>query len=49
MIGKIVFDIKLPAGFPEKYTKALLKTMDGCAVKKHMMNPPEFIMNTHAG
>lgn len=48
MIGKIVFDIKLPSGFPEKYTKALLKVMDSCAVKKHMINPPEFIMNTHS-
>lgn len=39
-------DLKLPTGFPQKYQKAILKAMDLCTVKQHMLNPPEFIMNT---
>ena len=42
----LTIDLKLPIGFPEKYQKAILKAMDLCTVKQHMVNPPEFIMNT---
>jgi len=34
--------LSLPGGFPKKYTKAVIRSMDLCAVKKHMMDPPEF-------
>jgi putative redox protein len=40
MIGKINIDIKLPAGFPEKYREAVIKAADQCAVKKHLADPP---------
>jgi len=39
---KMVLDLQLPEGFPEKYRGAILKAMDQCAVKKHILNSPEF-------
>lgn len=47
-IDKIAIDIQLPEGFPEKYKKALVKSVDSCAVKKHIVTPPEFEINTFA-
>jgi putative redox protein len=46
MISKITIDVQLPSGFPEKYTKALIKAVDSCAVKKHILSPPEFEITT---
>jgi putative redox protein len=34
--------VTLPAAFPEKYRKAILKTANLCTVKKHIINTPEF-------
>jgi ribosomal protein S12 methylthiotransferase accessory factor len=48
-ITKIVIDIVLPEEFPEKYKKALLNTVDLCAVKKTMLDPPEFEVKTVIG
>ena len=31
-----------PAGFPEKYRAALLKAVDHCTVKAHILRPPQF-------
>lgn len=42
MISKITMALTLPEGFPEKYEKAILRSMNLCAVKKHMLTPPEF-------
>lgn len=39
---KMVIELQLPEGFPEKYRGAMLKSMDQCAVKKHIVEPPEF-------
>ena len=39
---RVRLDVKTPAGFPEKYRDALLRSVDLCAVKKHILNPPEF-------
>ena len=39
---KLSIDLRLPAEFPEKYKKAIVRTMDLCTVKKHIINPPEF-------
>jgi uncharacterized OsmC-like protein len=46
-IEQIFIDIHLPAGFPEKYTNAVIKSVNGCAVKVHMQNPPLFEVNAH--
>ena len=42
MVEKIVYKISLPPDFPEKYTSALIKSMDLCYVKKHLEQSPEF-------
>ena len=42
MVEKIVYKISLPPDFPEKYTSALIKSMDLCYVKKHLGQSPEF-------
>ena len=46
MIDKIKFNIILPDGFPDKYKKAVIKAANLCSVKKHMENPPQFIITT---
>ncbi len=48
-ITKITLEIVLPEDFPEKYKKALLHTVDLCAVKKTMLDPPEFELTTVIG
>ena len=35
-------DIQLPAGFPEKYTGAVINAAELCLVKKTINNQPEF-------
>jgi ribosomal protein S12 methylthiotransferase accessory factor len=42
MIGKIAIEIHLPAEFPEKYKNAIIRAVDHCTVKAHMMRPPAF-------
>jgi len=44
MIGRLWIDLFLPASFPEKYKEAVKKAVDSCSVKKHIFNPPEFII-----
>lgn len=44
-IDRIFIDIHLPAEFPQKYTNAVIKSVNGCAVKIHMQNPPAFEVN----
>lgn len=46
MISRIAIDIVIPATIPEKYHKALIKSANLCAVKKHLMAPPEFEIRT---
>jgi ribosomal protein S12 methylthiotransferase accessory factor len=40
MIGKISIEIKLPAEFPERYKRAIIKAVDTCTVKAHLLKPP---------
>ena len=42
MIGRIRFQLDLPEGFPDRYRDGIVRAMELCAVKKHMMNAPEF-------
>ncbi len=46
MIKKIKMEVELPEDFPEKYKKPLLKAIDLCAVKRHILDPPEFELYT---
>ena len=45
-IGKITLTIEVPESFPQKYYKLLIRSADLCAVKRHIMNPPEFEVTT---
>jgi putative redox protein len=46
MIDKIKLNIILPEEFPGKYKKAVIKSANLCAVKKHMEKPPQFEITT---
>lgn len=46
VLTKIILEIIVPPEFPEKYHKALIKVVDQCAVKKTIMNPPQFDIRT---
>jgi len=49
MVERINLDIDLPAEFPERYAPALIRSAQLCAVKKHLEQPPEFLVQTHIG
>ncbi len=42
MIDKVTIRVDLPPGFPEKYKEAIVKAIDHCAVKAHILRPPQF-------
>lgn len=41
-VERIVLEVDLPADFPEKYKESVIRVINMCTVKKHIMNPPEF-------
>ncbi len=43
MIEQIQIKIILPKQFPDKYKKAVVKSAEICAVKRHLEKPPKFI------
>ncbi len=42
LIGKVTLEVRLPAGFPEKYKKAIVKAVDTCTVKLNILKAPAF-------
>lgn len=46
VLTKIILEVIIPPEFPEKYYNALIKVVDQCAVKKTIMNPPQFDIRT---
>lgn len=40
-ITRMDLRVQLPDGFPDKYRQAILRAMDQCAVKRHLVEPPE--------
>ena len=48
-IEKISIEIQLPPKFPEKYKKAVIKAVDSCSVKAHILNPPVFEVEAKIG
>ena len=46
MAGKVRLEIKLPEGFPEQYTSAVIRAAESCLVKKHLEHPPSFEIAT---
>ncbi|KJR40747.1 OsmC family protein [Candidatus Magnetoovum chiemensis] len=45
-LGRIIIEINVPKEFPEKYYDAIIRVAEGCAVKKTIMDPPEFEIKT---
>jgi ribosomal protein S12 methylthiotransferase accessory factor len=42
MIERVTIHVDLPPGFPPKYRDAIVKAIDHCAVKAHILKPPQF-------
>ncbi len=42
LFEKVTFKLTLPTDFPDKYKRAIIRTMNLCSVKKFMLNMPEF-------
>ena len=45
LVGNVDIDVELPSDFPEKYKSALLKSVESCAVKKHIVAGIDFGVN----
>ena len=49
LIGKISIEIRLPADFPERYKRAIIKAVDTCTVKAHLLRPPTIEITLKTG
>ena len=49
MVTAIHLDIQVPAGFPEKYHEALIRSAEQCTIKRHLDSPPRIEITTQAG
>jgi putative redox protein len=47
MHTRISIQIKLPQTFPVKYEKAVVRAVNLCSVKKHILDPPAFEVEAH--
>ena len=41
-VARVRIELTLPLGFPEKYREAILRAVDQCKVKRHILEPPAF-------
>lgn len=48
-LSKISLEIRVPPSFPEKYHDALARAAASCAVKKTILDPPDFDVYTVVG
>ena len=46
LVDNVDLEIQVPAGFPEKYYDAVIRSADQCKVKKQMEHPPRFNVYT---
>jgi putative redox protein len=46
MVGGVGFELHLPPEFPEKYEAAVVRAVEQCTVKRHLHEPPEFVVTT---
>ncbi|MCC6147992.1 MAG: OsmC family protein [Anaerolineaceae bacterium] len=46
MVEDIDLEVQVPPEFPERYTEALVRSAELCAVKKHLADPPAFHIYT---
>ena len=45
--ASVSIEIDLPPGFPEKYSAAIVRAVDQCSVKRHVLEPPAFEVVAH--
>jgi ribosomal protein S12 methylthiotransferase accessory factor len=45
-VARLVLEIRLPKGFPQKHRDAVVRAAELCAVKKHILEPPVFEIRT---
>jgi ribosomal protein S12 methylthiotransferase accessory factor len=43
-VVRVEVNLALPPDFPDKYKDAIRRAVDHCAVKRAMMEPPEFVL-----
>jgi len=48
-LGKVRIDIHVPESFPEKYREPIRRAAETCAVKKAILDPPQFVVETKVG
>ncbi len=48
-LAAIQIRVHLPDDFPEKYRSAILRSIDQCAVKRHLVEPPEIVTSIVEG
>lgn len=41
-VARLVLDLTLPVGFPDKHRAGVIRAVDLCAVKQHILHPPTF-------
>ncbi len=41
---RMAIQVTLPSGFPEKYRTGIIRAMELCAVKRHITEAPEFVI-----
>jgi len=45
-LAEVRLALHLPEGFPEKYRPAIRRAVDQCAVKRQILEPPRFLVET---
>jgi putative redox protein len=45
-VERIRIEVRLPVAFPEKYREAIVRAVDQCKVKRHILEPPRFEVET---
>jgi len=49
MIEKIILEARLPEEFPEKYRRAIIRSVHSCAVEAHIQKAPAFEIKIRIG
>ena len=44
-LQRVAMELHLPAGFPDKYRKAVVRAAEMCTVKRTLADPPEIVVN----
>ena len=42
LVSLLRVEIRLPEGFPDKYRDAIVRAVEQCTVKRHILHPPVF-------